>query len=64
MDRWLTQGEGEKPLIGVNEVIAIGAGAVALWRIRNRRKKAREEAERVRRAEDQQGKNGDSTQRE
>jgi len=48
---------GEKSPIGANEVVAIGLGVAALWRIRQRRRKeaqARQEAERARQAEEHQ----------
>jgi hypothetical protein len=41
---------GGKSLIGVNEALAIGLGAIALLRIRRRRQK--EAAERARQAEE------------
>lgn len=53
-------GTDEQPLVGIREVVAIGAGAAALWRIRNRRKKARREAERAQREQEQQRKDGES----
>jgi hypothetical protein len=61
MDRF---GTDEQPLIGIREVVAIGAGAAALWRIRNRRKKARQEAERAQREQEREQSDGEARQAE
>lgn len=54
----MSDASDKKSPIGMNEVLAVGLGAVALWRIRNRRKreKALQEAERAKR--EQEGKEG------
>ncbi|MDB5056813.1 MAG: hypothetical protein JWO59_285 [Chloroflexi bacterium] len=54
MSRYVESAGGKSP-VGVNEVLAVGLGAVALLRIRRRRQKAaaeRDMAERAKRAEE------------
>jgi len=41
----MTSKQDRQSPIGVNEVLAIGLGVVALWRIRNRRKREKAQAE-------------------
>jgi len=59
MGHWQARAEGDKSPVGVNEVLAVGLGVVALVRIRNRRKKEAREREAAERAK-QEGHGEDS----